>query len=203
MHYPFPILSVVIIGVIILAIIYRKNDRKQKQDMDNFWEREQLAKIVPPKDLDSIEYLKIPIEKFSFGTVGDDETKAIENKITEYSKKRLLNLTGKTNTELRELYGAPNLEIMQEIGDDFDGFSIALNEYAKKLKENECYKEAIPVLEYGLIIKTDISENYIMLADCYKAVGQDRRIETLKEQVMTLGLLMEPSIIAHIDSFLE
>lgn len=203
MHYPFPILSIVIIGVIVLAFIYRKNDKKQKKDIDDFWEREKLAKTVPPKDLDTVEYLKVPIDKFYFGTLKDAETKELENKITEYSKKRLINLTGKTNTQLREMYGSPNLEIMQEIGDDFDKFSVVLNKYAKELVENGHFKEAVSVLEYGLVIKTDISENYIMLANCYKELNQERRIETLRDQVKTLGLLREPLIIEHIESLIE
>lgn len=202
MPTPFPILTIVIISVIILAIIYKKNDAKQKEDIDNFWQRERLAKTVPPKDLDSISYLSVPIDNFSFGSIDDEDVRLLENELSSLSQKRLLNLTGKTNTELRELYGSPNLEAMQKIGDDFDRFSIVLADYATKLVESELYEEAIRVLEYALLIKTDISKCYTMLGDCYIALGQPRRVETLKEQVLSLGLWMESSIISYLDNLL-
>lgn len=202
MHFPFPILACVLTFVIILAVVYKRLDQKQKKTMDDFWERERNASVTPATNLEEIEYLEVPIHKFAFGTLEDEQTKELENRLTELSKKRLLNLTGKTNTEIKETYGSPNFGALQEIGENFDAFSIALCEYGSHLVAHEKFEEAIGVFEYGLLIKTDISKNYTLLGDCYKALGQMRRIETLREQVEPLGLLMGPTIMTYLDDLL-
>lgn len=127
----------------------------------------------------------------------------MENEITSLSKKPLLNLTGKSNTELREIYGAPNLENMKAIGEDFDKLTIVLVNYAEALINAGLLTEAITVLEYGVFIKSDMSKNYTLLADCFSTLNQPRRIETLKEQLKPLHLLMEPVIISHFEELLN
>lgn len=167
--------------------------------MEDFWEREKRARLSLPVDLGTIAYLNIPIDRFPFGALADERVRDMERQITEISKKPLLNLTGKTNTELREIYGSPNLEAMQEIGDDFDTLTVLLNSYAQALADADLIDEAITVLEYAVSIKTDVSSSYTLLGDCYYKKEQPRRIEFLKEQIYPLHLLRESIIIDHLN----
>lgn len=199
----FPILTGVIIFIFVLTFFIRRSNRIQDEDYETFWEREKRARLVPPKDLGTIAYLNVPIEKFSFGSLADSSVQDMEREIEAISKKPLLNLTGKTNTELRETYGAPNLEAMKEIGDDFDRLTVLLTDYAQALFDAELIDEAIPVLEYSIFIKTDVSKSYTLLGDCYFKKGQARRIETLKEQVVPLNLLRGKIITDYLDGLIQ
>lgn len=182
-----------------MAILIRKSNSKQETEIEEFLRRERESKLVRAVDLSTLPYLNVPIDRFCFGTLTDSETKAIEDEITEISKKPLLNLSGKTNTELRETYGSPNLEAMQAIGDDFDRITVLICDYAKKLMDAGEWSLAITVLEWGVFIKSDVSRNYTYLCDCFKELGQTRRIETLREQVELSDFVMKPVVLKHIE----
>lgn len=199
----FPILPFVLLFAVVLTIIIKRSDKRQAEDIESFWQRENRAKLTRAVDLTTLPYLNVPIDKFSFGTLEDPNVKEIEESILAISKKPLLNLTGKTNTELRETYGSPNLEAMQAIGDDFDKLTVSLCNYAQALYDSGHINEAIPVLEYGMYIKSDISTTYTLLADCFYSRQQKRRIETLREEVAKTELFMRSAIIKHIDTLLS
>ena len=58
--------------------------------------------------------------------------------------------------------------------------------------------DAISVLEFGVAIGTDISQNYNMLGDCYLALGKTDKISYLIEQVESRNLMLAPSILRHL-----
>ena len=115
----------------------------------------------------------------------------------------MLNLTGKTNTELKLTYGVPNLEKMMEIGENFDTLTILLKDYAQALLEHKMLAEAIVVLEFGAGIGTDISQHYIMLGECYQSLGKTEKIHHLIEKISQSDLLLGPSIIRQLNALLE
>lgn len=198
-----PLFPFIAAGVAILFLFMRRSRRRAEDQYEEFWERERNAKTTRPVDLTTLPYLNVPIDRFQFGTLSSPEVQGIENEIREISQKPLLNLTGKTNTELRETYGSPNFEAMKEIGEDFDRLASAIIAYANAMIQAGETTLAITVLEYGVFIKSDLSKNYTLLADCFKKMGQKRRISTLRDQVLTMNLATEPLILKHLDSLLE
>ena len=92
---------------------------------------------------------------------------------------------------------------MQQVGDNFNDLTVAIVDYANELMLHNMYDEAITVLEYGIVIGTDMSNNYTMLADCYAYKNQPRRIETLRTQAENYEGIMRSSILKHLDELLE
>ncbi|MCR4611150.1 MAG: hypothetical protein K5644_04550 [Lachnospiraceae bacterium] len=199
----FPILGIVLVGMVALALRYRYLNKKTDDANDDFYERERRANIAPKKDISNLNYLKIPLEKFPIGQVDDPDIKTIEDKLIKLSEKDILNLTGKTNTDLKEEYGAPNFDKMQEVGENFNDLTVLLVDYGNELMLHNMTDEAITVLEYGIVIGTDMSKNYTMLADCYQAKNQPRRIRTLRDQAVKYEGIMRESILRHIDELLK
>ena len=199
----FSFLGLFLAFVIFLAIRYRMNNKKQQETEDSFWAREAMANSVPTTDLDNLPYITIPLDKFPLGFSKDPEITALETELQELADKRLLNLTGKTNTELKEAYGVANLATIQAIGEDFDRLTVILKEYAEGLIAQNQLTDAIRVLEFGVAIGTDISQNYTLLGDCYQALGQTDKIGYLMTQVENRHLLLGPSIIRHLQSLLS
>ena len=178
---------------------------KEKMDNDNeaFYERERKANATPKKDISNLTYIKVPLEKFPIGQIEDDEIKVIEDKLVALSEKDILNLVGKTNTDLKEEYGVPNFDKMQEVGENFNELTVTLVEYGNELILRNMLDEAISILEYGIAIKTDVSKNYTLLGDCYKQKNQPRKIKVLREQAEHYDGIMRESIIRHLDELLE
>lgn len=199
----FPILGIVLVGMIALALRYRYLNKKMDNDNEAFYERERKANATPKKDISNLTYIKVPLEKFPIGQIEDDEIKVIEDKLVALSEKDILNLVGKTNTDLKEEYGVPNFDKMQEIGENFNELTVTLVEYGNELILRNMLDEAISVLEYGIAIKTDVSKNYTLLGDCYKQKNQPRKIKVLREQAERYDGIMRESIIRHLDELLE
>lgn len=199
----FPFLAIFLGIGIFLAIRYKSLNKKQDEVTQSFWEREAAANAAPTANLDNIKYITIPLDKFPLGFSKDPAICSLENILRDLSKKRLLNLTGKTNTELKEAYGVANLTTMQSIGEDFDLLTITLKDYGAALIEQGLLADAINVLEFGVAIGTDISQNYNMLGDCYLALGKTDKISYLIEQVESRNLMLAPSILRHLRGLLS
>ncbi len=199
----FPFLTVFIIFLVLLAIRYNQTKKKQAEIQDSFWEAEARANAAPPANLDDLQYITIPLEKFPLGFSKEEKILAIEDKLTVLSQKRLLNLTGMTNTELKTIYGVSNFNAVSEMGEDFDSLTVLLKEYAETLIEAQLIGEAIQVLEYGVGIGTDISRHYIMLGECYQVLHKTEKLEYLIEQVSSSSLLLAPSICRQLTQLLH
>lgn len=199
----FPILGIVLVGMIALALRYRHLNKKMDDENEAFYERERRANSTPKKDISNLTYIKVPLEKFPLGQIEDEDIRAIEDKLTALSEKDILNLTGKTNTDLKEEYGVPNFDKMQQVGENFNDLTVTLVEYGNELMLRNYLDEAIGVLEYGIAIKTDMSKNYTLLGDCYKQKNQPRKIKVLREQAEHFDGIMRESIIRHLDELLE
>ena len=199
----FPLLGLILVGMVALALRYRHLNKKIENDKEDFYERERRANSTPAKDISNIKYLTIPLDKWPIGQIDDPDIKAIEDRLKTLSDKDILNLTHKTNTDLKEEYGVPNFDKMQEVGDNFNDLTVAIVDYANELMLHNMYDEAIAVLEYGIVIGTDMSNNYTLLADCYAYKNQPRRIETLRTRAEKYEGIMQSSILKHLDELLE
>lgn len=81
--------------------------------------------------------------------------------------------------------------------------TITLKDYGAALIEQGLLADAISVLEFGVAIGTDISQNYNMLGDCYLALGKTDKISYLIEQVESRNLMLAPSILRHLRGLLS
>ena len=194
--YPF---LIVILTLCILLAVRLAKIRKHQAEKDNaFWDREKQADTAIDKDLNSLTYITIPLSKFPLHFSEDDEVMMIEDALEEIATHRMLNLNGKTNTDLKLMYGPGNLEAVQQMGDDFSQMTILLCDYAKCLMQAERYHDALTVLSFGSSVNSDISTNYMLMGDCYQALHQERKIPAVIEQVKSLHLLLEPKILEHL-----
>lgn len=172
--YPFPFFLAFIVFAIVIFFLMKRGSGKYEKEMEDYFKREKEADLTPAKDISSLPYITIPIGSFPIGkfTEDDDEESLsiIEDKIKVLNERPLLNLSGKTNTDLKLEYGAPNLEKMQKIADDFDEMEITLLDYSKALMEKGHYKEAVPVLEFLVNEGSGMKTAKDLLSEC-KAKG--------------------------------
>ncbi len=195
----FPFLTIFLIFLIWLTIMIHRSNAKIDAQEEKFWENERIANSTPAKDISNLRYITIPIEKFPLNFSNDPDVLDTESKLKELSQKKLLNLTGKTNTELKMEYGVPNFEKLSQMGNDFDEATILLNHYGKALVEAERYEDAIAVLEFAVGVGTDISESYTLLSQCYKVQNNSTKLELLKNQVEQSNLILKDNILKKIN----
>ncbi len=194
----FPFLTIFLIFIVWLAIKIKQSKAKHTKDMDDFWMAEMQANATPAKDIKGLSYITIPIEKFPLDFSTDEETMDIESRLKELSTHPLLNLTGKTNTEIKAAYGVPNFETMCQIGEDYDEATLLLDKYAAKLEEAGRINDAMAVLEFAVGTKTDIKTSYTRLGKCYKSLDKEEKLAYLIKQVEESNLLLKSAIIKEL-----
>lgn len=191
----FPFLGIFLVVIVVIQYFRKKGIDQQKALEDAFWEREHEANHVRRQDISGLSYITIPLDKFPIGICQDEILKKYELELESLKDARILNLNGKSNTDLKLKYGPANLPLLTEYDENFAKLAKLLPEYAKALIERGYEKEAIPVLEFGIACKTDVSTNYTMLADFYKREGNLTGIEHLIEAANELESLMKQPIL--------
>lgn len=196
-------LGLFIIICSILSLLRKKHTKRQNNISDKFWEKERIANQTRRQDISDLPYITIPLEKFPIGILENDTIKECENILSELSEKRILNLGTQTNTDLKLAYGSANLSSLTEYEQNFTTLCQTLVTYASALLSEEQPSSAQTVLEYGISIGSDVSQNFLLLADIYKSQGAVEKIEELIVTAEQLDSLMKHSILEKLNQKLE
>ncbi len=183
-----------------ISFFRKRHDRLQQETDKSFWEREQEANFVRRKDISGLPYISIPFDNFSIGAFSDTQLSEIETALDSFREKKILNLTGQSNTDLKLQYGPANLAALTEYDQNFTDMLQFFTKYVNRLIELNHLDAAIPVLEFCIEAGSDISTHYTILADYYKCSGNAHKIDGLREKASTLNSLTKTSILQKLDA---
>ncbi len=190
-----PVFSAVLLLIGIIALAGKRSERKFSEQMNAFWERERSANSVRRKPLDDLEELHIPEEFYGFPSDPDAHSCSEALRILETLRgERIVNLTGLTNTDLKEKYGAANLPELSRCDQNYTSLVRALQMYAEWLSENSHEAEAIKLLEYALDTRTDVSASWRLLMQLYLSAGRTADADALLARAEELDTLTAPSL---------
>ena len=177
----------------------KKSERRSNSSTSDFWQKESAANQVKRIDLDALPYIIIPLENYPLGQHDDDVLSECEDSLIKLSQKKILNLTGKTSTELKETYGITNLSYVDKCDMNYTELVKIIAAYGARLHELGFDDECIAVLESGIDILTDISSNYKLLAELYQKRNEPEKIEHLRDTARTLDSLNKNKILKLLD----
>lgn len=209
MHFVLPYF---IILIIILQFAIKRGTRNHKSRNQEFLDRESRANQVRRKDISKLNYISIPDNLPLINSGNDTFDQLLSNNssmmrsyntIMGLKDKKMLNLTGISNTELKLSYGAANLTELTEYDDNFTTLVKSIASLGHSLIDNNDTDDALTYLEYGISIGSDISSNYIDLAIIYAAADRIDDIKKLKTRAETLKSLSRDNIIAQLDSMIK
>jgi Flp pilus assembly protein TadD len=189
-------LAILIIFAVILHNTIRKSTEAQQSLEERFWERERAANFTRRKDISNLNYLTIPLEKIPQNL----HTEA-ENTLVRLSSCQMLNLTGKTNTDLKLEYGVANLDALSAYDENFTEFVRTVPVYAQELIDAGQISEAQELLELAVSYRADASTIYTTLADLYQQSGQTARIQALIDTVNTIDSISKNIILERLKAF--
>lgn len=177
-------------SILILFWVLHHNLRKSdpnKRTVNSYLDREDAANATRRKDLSNLPYVKVPFDKLPFDITLKDEKKQLkiaeyEKEIKNLSSERMLNLIGISNTELKEMYGPANLELLTIYDQNYSRYIRTLQFFAECLYE-EYPEKAVFVLEYCITIGTDISGTYDLLGRYYLEHNDKERFMTLYDKI--------------------
>lgn len=205
----------------------KKSSNAEKKESDTFWKKEHEADFVRKKDISSLEYITIPVKELPFGILdgisektipessGDETTPAeadlqlgktvsaiknCEQTVLNLSQKKILNLTGITNTELKLTYGAANLDELSSYDQNFTVLARTLHQWACALDSLGFTREAQTVLEFGIASGSDVSGSYALLARIYRIQGNVEGLDALLSRAETLNSLTKAATIEKVQT---
>lgn len=199
MHLAFPY---IIILLIIFTFFLHRHDNTVEKKRETFLEKEAKANQTRRQNIDDLDYLTIPLDRLPFMEYASGEIKHCQNIIQELSKKRILNLSGYSNTDLKLTYGVANLELLSQYDDNYNALIKTIALWGEQLMREGHEAKAVTVLEYGIECDTDISSNYYILADYYAKCNEKDKIVFLKSRAQGLNTLMRDSIVSYLSSLI-
>ncbi len=175
----FPFLTIFMIFILVTTFLRNRSTRSEHARVDEFWERENQANRARKVDLATISYYEFDGNHFPYVSSDDPELVQCEESIRSAGQKKMLNLNGLSNTDLKLKYGPQNLESLSLYDQNYTELETAIYQYGKLLYEKGYIDEAIPVLEKGIALPTDLASNFLLLAKIYQEKNAPERIEHL------------------------
>ena len=197
-----PVLTILaLIFVVWLQYEIRKNSRHSKTTEDQFWKREKEANATRRKDISVLPYLTITLDSLPMQDLPDDTLNSYRDTIRSLSEKKLLNLSGISNTDLKYQYGVANLSALTEYDNNYIVFVSMMQKWAERLYHGGYLPEAQAVLEYSVSCQSDVTKSYRLLAELYQSTHQMDRIQTLITMVPKTQIPDKEKLIAELSSF--
>ena len=194
-----PVLTSVVIFVILLFWFIKRSAKKSRDEMEAFISRENEANSARRQPIDDLPYITIPEELFLIKYNESAKMQEVMRNLVFLKDKKILNLTGISNTDLKLKYGAANLPELSECDERYTLLVRSLQSFAECLSENGSEQEAIRILEFSISTGSDILGSYTLLAGLYEKAGTPEKINTLKEKAVSLNSLTAPSIMRMLE----
>lgn len=177
-----------IIFAIILSVTIRRHNRSEKEQREQFWEREKRANQVRRKPLDDLDYVTIPLEDLPTAVMTEDViVQDCLDTLAFLSHEKIVNLAGYTNTDLKLTYGTANITALSQYDQNFTLLAQTLQKWADMLHGAGYMAEARQVLEYAVLaIRSDAGTSYRLLASLYDQSSEQEKVAVLYDTALSL-----------------
>ena len=184
---------------VLISYNVKRQARKNRNSEKNFWAREAQANSVRRKPLDNLHYISVPLEAFPTHLLNENpdvmECIGIAESLTS---RKIVNLTGWSNTDLKLEYGTANITVLSEYDQNYTLLVRTLQKWADLLLEAGYDTEASVLMEFAVSTSTDISRTYYQLADYWLSQGEDFQVERLIHIAEGLRSANRDAIIRHL-----
>lgn len=167
--------------------------------MSKFWEKELSANSVRKKDISNLNYITIPD---SLPTININDTKILKDyeTINKLRERKILNLSGMSNTNIKLEYGVGNLAFLSECDDNFVLLVRTLDELGHLLFSQGYETQGCEIFEYAVYIGSDIKATYTALADYYNKNNDKNGIDKLLLNASSIQTSAKDRIVEYINS---
>ena len=189
-----PLFTTVVLGSCFIWLFMKFTTKGINNSTEEYLEKERQANNTRKQSLDSLEYITVNVSDFPVSQYSlDEHISELTEKINSLSSQKIVNLTGITNTNLKLMYGVANLNILMEYDQNFTTLCRTVFDLANAYLNLGDKQSAIICFENGVRYGTDISANYMLLADLYIESGQKDKINWLISSAESIKSLTKES----------
>lgn len=178
-----PVFFICFIVFIIWMRVKSQEERKKNSTWDNaYWARERESNFVRKKNIDDLKYIQIPESDLPFFDNAAGEEKELQDKVRGLMAKKMLNLAGMTNADIKMEYGTANFPLLSEFDQNYSLFIRQLGMWGCYLykQQPDSRDRARQILEYAISLGSDISSTWLTLARIYL---EEDRLEKIQELI--------------------
>ena len=130
----FPIILICFIIFVVFLNSRKRQITKQEQEItEQFWARENKANATRRRSLDNLPYIIIPEELLTPPAQASEDVLTLYETLRQLSAKKIVNLNGKTNTDLKLAYGAASLAVLTEFDENYNTLICTIAKLGKLL----------------------------------------------------------------------
>ena len=183
------------------AIAYQ--NKKSKNALEEFWNRESEANSVRRADISNLDYITLSLDKLPINEAKKLGFSDICDELTRLSDKKFLNLSSYSNTDLKLMYGPANLDELSECDSNYSQLLRTLNKLYKEFIKIDKTNLAKQVLEYSMEIGSDLSSDFEMLGKIYHDAGDTENFKGLENKAENIDSLSKTLIINKLNNIKE
>lgn len=194
------LLIAVITFCFIISRSIANHNRNADKGLKSFWENEAKANATRKTDISSLDYITVDVALLPMDKLKEAGFENLAEQLDNLSTKKIINLSMYSNTDLKLMYGAANLNELSDCDNNYTLTIRLLNKIGKVLIDAGKNDLAMEFLSYGISIGSDISTTYLMLAELYKANGQDDELDQLIIKAGALNSISKSAIINKLNN---
>ncbi len=196
-----PVFFICFIVFIIWMNVKSHQEQKKHSTWDHeFWERERQSNHVRKKDIEHLDYIHIREQNLPFSDTATGEEKERQEQVRDMLSKKMLNLSGMTNTDIKLAYGTANFPELSICDQNYNLLIRNLSLWGSYLHKN-CPDEdarARQILEYAISLGSDITDTYLTLADIFLKKDDLGKVQELIHYVENSDFFMKDSMIKQL-----
>jgi hypothetical protein len=189
------LLTIFIVFLLWLQYEMRKKSKQSKKIGEAFWQNENSSNLARRKDITDLDYITVSLDQLPMEDHEDQTINSYRDTILSLSDKKILNLTGFTNTELKYEYGAVNLNQLSEYDNNYTVLVSILHKWAERLYSHGFIEDAMFVLQFAVACYTDVTKSYKLLAEIYKTKNVPEKINDLIDIIPKTKMLDKEKLI--------
>ena len=201
MIFNIPIPSIFVCFLIFILWMHyekRKTDKKQTQQSQEFWQREEKANHTRNKDFSDLPMFVPERDSIPMPETTDENARYYQNKVLECLELPMMNLSQYTNTDLKLAYGVGNFKTLSNYDDNFNKLLMNLSNLGNAYSHIGMHDEAASVFRYCLDAGSKKATDYKDLAAAYAAMGSYSRIDDLIAEAERSELPRKSNLTAHL-----
>lgn len=191
----------ILIFVLWLHYEIRKGRKISKKSLELFWQKERESNLVRRKDISQLEPLSITLDQLPMHDHEDDTLNSYRDTIQKLAERKMMNLSDKTNTELKFEYGISNFNMLSSYDNNYTAFVGMLQKWATRLKDRGFLSESQAVLEFSIFsCLTDVTNAYRMLTNLYLQQNCSEEIGALIDIIHKTNIKDKEKLIEELKS---
>lgn len=179
-----------------LTIQLKKSHKLNDKAEADFWEEEAMANSVRKKQLEESDFVTFPFDKLpAENSFSPDPVPESLTALVSLSDKKMMNLNGISNTEVKKRFGVANMSILTEYDANYETFVKNIYLLCQHLYDTGRTEEALMLSEETILTGTDSLSHYKLIIQIYREQGNLSGISWLKEKAEDIHSLTRGAIL--------